>query len=359
MQYIQNWEKVKERFNAFWQNDIVDRCCVSVTAPKAGAQYKQFDKSDLMKYWTDPEAVLERHENYFENTYFGCEAVPRVWVNLGPGITAAYLGCNVELTPSTIWFSPFIKDWENDNYQFNEKSKWWEITKNLTKELARAGKDKFLVSITDLSGVSDIMCHMRGTEEFCIDMVEEPDSVKKARDYILKEWYRCYDELYDIARDTTEGSAHWLNTWAPGKHMILQCDLCTMLSPKMFEEFFLPEIQDQCKKIEYPMYHLDGPEEIKHLDMILSIPELKAIQWVPLPGKGDVREWMPLFKRIQRAGKGLYFAVGPWYGTSYKDIEYILQELSPKGLFIDTACETEEEVRWLEKNLPKWSCGHK
>ena len=125
----------------------------------------------------------------------------------------------------------------------------------------------------------------------------------------------------------------------------------------MFGEFFLPEIQEQCKAYEYPMYHLDGPEEIKHLDMLLDIPELKSIQWVPIPGKGDVREWMPLFKRIQKAGKSLYFAVSPWYGTSYKDIEYVLEELSPKGLFIDTVCDTEEEAKWLMSKLDRWSCS--
>jgi hypothetical protein len=92
--------------------------------------------------------------------------------------------------------------------------------------------------------------------------------------------------------------------------------------------------------------------------MILSIPELKAIQWVPKPGRGDVREWMPLFKKIQSAGKGLYFAVAPWYGTSYRDLEYVLQELSPKGLFIDTICDTEAEANCLMNRLGRWSCTH-
>jgi len=104
------------------------------------------------------------------------------------------------------------------------------------------------------------------------------------------------------------------------------------------------------------MYHLDGPEEIKHLDMLLEIPELKAIQWVPIPGKGHYRDWLPLFKKIQKAGKSLYFALGEGFGTSYKDIEEILTEISPKGLFIDTYCGSEEEARWTIKNLDKWSC---
>lgn len=359
MEYIENWEKTKERFRAFWANEVIDRCCVAATAPKSGMQYNQFDKKDLKKYWTDAEFILERNEDYFEKTRYGGEAFPRIWVNLGPGITAAYLGCEANMAEDTIWFTPFINDWEKDVFRFNPESKWWGITRNLTRELSKAGKDKFLVSITDLSGTADIMCHMRGTENLCLDMLESPDAVKSARDYIMKVLFDCYDELYDTAFDTTEGSTHWLNLWAPGKHLILQCDFCTMLSPMMFEKFFLPEIQAQCKHYEYPMYHLDGPEEIKHLDLLLQIPELKAIQWVPIPGRGDVREWMPLFRKIKAAGKALYFAVAPWYGTNCRDIEYVLQELPPEGLFIDTVCETEEEFSWLMNRLDRWSCRRK
>ncbi len=29
-----NWDDTKKRYSAFWQGEIVDRCCISVTAPK-------------------------------------------------------------------------------------------------------------------------------------------------------------------------------------------------------------------------------------------------------------------------------------------------------------------------------------
>ena len=356
MKYADDWVKIQERFKAFWANDIVDRCCVKVTAPRENTKYKVFDRSDLRKFWMDPQCVLERHEDFFEKTFFGGEAFPKIWVNPGPGITSAYLGCEVNFSENTIWFKPFINDWETDTFEFNSESEWWITTKELTRELCAMSKGNFLVSITDLSGAADIMCHMRGTGELCMDLVEKPDEAKKARDSIMDVLYRCYDELYNITYENCQGSTHWLNLWAPGKHLILQCDFSTMISPRMFEEFFLPEIQNHCKFFEYPIYHLDGPDEIKHLDMLLEIKELKAIQWVPTPGQGDPRMWMPMFKKIQTAGKSLYFELNPWCGSSYKDIEYVLQELSPKGLFLDTSCETEEEARWLLKNLGKWSC---
>lgn len=351
MLYIENWDKIKERYKAFWRQETIDRCCVSIKAPKPGITFDHFnktyrsdDKNDLLKYWTDPQCILDRYKYFYEHLYLGGEALTRIPVNLGPGITAAYFGCKVTLSTDTVWFSPFVNDWNTDSYNFDPDSEWWRITKNITRKLTEACKGEYLVCISDLSGVGDIMSHMRGAENLCIDLIKSPDSVKKARDYILSHWYDCYNELYETVKNTCEGSTHWLNLWAPGKHMNLQCDFCTMISPKMFEEFFLPEIQAQCRKIDYPLYHLDGPSEIKHLDLILSIPELKAIQWVPNPGYGDVREWMWLYKKIRAAGKSLYFEVSNWYGTGGKDIEYVLDEMSPDGLFIDVYCENMEEI---------------
>ena len=32
MRYKEDWEKAKARFEAFWNHEIVDRCCISVTS---------------------------------------------------------------------------------------------------------------------------------------------------------------------------------------------------------------------------------------------------------------------------------------------------------------------------------------
>ena len=48
---------------------------------------------------------------------------------------------------------------------------------------------------------------------------------------------------------------------------------------------------------------LDGPDAIRHLDSLLSLPKLSGIQWIPGAGSPSVSEWIPLLKRIQKAGK--------------------------------------------------------
>jgi len=52
----------------------------------------------------------------------------------------------------------------------------------------------------------------------------------------------------------------------------------------MFKEFVFPYLQEQCSRLGFTLYHLIGPEAIRHLDQLLKIPELTAIQWVPGAG---------------------------------------------------------------------------
>ena len=56
----------------------------------------------------------------------------------------------------------------------------------------------------------------------------------------------------------------------------------------MFEEFVLHTLQRDCLALTNTLYHLDGEGELRHLDRLLSIPALKAVQWVPGAGKPNV-----------------------------------------------------------------------
>jgi hypothetical protein len=72
----------------------------------------------------------------------------------------------------------------------------------------------------------------------------------------------------------------------------------------MFQEFIVPELIDYMTVNAYSVYHLDGPDELKHLDALLEIGDLKAIQWTPGAGHEPTSHdrWMPHFNRIQKAG---------------------------------------------------------
>ena len=144
-------------------------------------------------------------------------------------------------------------------------------------------------------------------------------------------------------------SSGWLPTWSTGRANVIQCDFIALISPEMFERHFLHELVVQARWLDRTIYHLDGPDCIRHLDLLLTIPEIRAIQWVPGAGAPPMPHWIPLLKRIQAAGRGLHLLTEP------EHVETLLRELSPKGLMVQTSVESEEEAREMVRQVGKWT----
>ena len=103
---------------------------------------------------------------------------------------------------------------------------------------------------------------------------------------------------------------------------------------------------------EYSVYHMDGPDELKHLDSVLALPDLKTIQWTPGDGQpgGGSPLWFPYYERIQRADKCLILvAVDPG------DIENLLATISSRGLHINTSVGTQGEADDLLAEVERWT----
>jgi len=114
-----------------------------------------------------------------------------------------------------------------------------------------------------------------------------------------------------------------------------------MLSPRQFEDLFLPPLVETMRAVDHRIYHLDGVVALHHLDLLLSVPEIDAIQWVPGDGREDILQWIPLIRRIQRAGKSVLV-----YAAA-RDVPALLREVPARGLCIGTRCASEQEAREL------------
>lgn len=58
MYYKDDWDKARARFLAFWNRQIVDRCCLAVAAPRKGARpYPSEKPSDGRRHKAPARAV--------------------------------------------------------------------------------------------------------------------------------------------------------------------------------------------------------------------------------------------------------------------------------------------------------------
>jgi 5-methyltetrahydrofolate--homocysteine methyltransferase len=211
-----------------------------------------------------------------------------------------------------------------------------------------ASKDKFIVGMTDLGGIMDIAASLRGSNNLIIDLFKHPRRVKELCWQILELWHSCYEELHTLLRKGMEGSSAWMAIWCQERWYPIQCDLSAVLSPRLFEAFALPLLREQCKRLDHTIYHWDGPGQIVHLDALLSIKELDGIQWTPGAGQPGTSSpvWFPLYRKIQRKNKRLVLL-----GVDKESLDFLLKELSPRGLLIQTNCTTEDEARELMKRI--------
>jgi len=87
---------------------------------------------------------------------------------------------------------------------------------------------------------------------------------------------------------------------------------------------------------------------LRHLDRILGIPEIHAIQWVQ--GVGDdlaIGQWLPVIRKIQAAGKGVVIDL------QLSELEPFIAAMKPQGLFLCIAA-TERDQPEIIKRLEKW-----
>ena len=84
---------------------------------------------------------------------------------------------------------------------------------------------------------------------------------------------------------------------------MLQCDFAYMISSNMFERFVVPDLVALCDHLEHGFYHLDGKGQIPHLDLLLDIPRLWGVQWIPGSGNPPAEQWPEVLKRIIDADK--------------------------------------------------------
>ena len=118
----------------------------------------------------------------------------------------------------------------------------------------------------------------------------------------------------------------------------------------MYERFILPELNDVCDFLDYSVYHFDGQEQIRHLDALLSIKKLRAIQWTHVAGQPKPSMFIPVLKKIQQAGKNLILI------PTADEVPVLLDNLSSRGLHLLIAdVTTVEEAQDLMALIKKRS----
>lgn len=350
-----DYSAARERIEAFWNNDVLDRPVTVMSIPKSPDEQVPYPPShhgDPAARWTDAQYQAELALASIQNHEFIGETLPIAYPNLGPEIFSALYGCPLYFSDyGTSWTEPILHDWDQaDSIILDWKSPWLQKLHEMTDALLDIGKGKFIVGMTDWHPGGDAIAAFRDPADLATDMILHKADVLRMLDRISTDYYQIYDIFYAKLRSAGMPITSWTPLVSEGKYYIPSNDFSIMISKKMFDEVFLPGIIDECRFYDRSIYHLDGPGALRHLDSLLAIPELHAVQWVFGAGNEGFDRWVDVYRKIQAAGKGIQV------NCEASELDHIMQTLSPRGMFLSMSGVATKAIGLgiLEK-LQRWT----
>ena len=351
MKYMQTWkpnlEETKKHYIDWWNHKGIIlnmwehfqegvKPHADIPAPKP---YR-----DLNQRWFDPQWRAEYLDWYVAHSSLMADMLPVANTQLGPGSLAAILGGVFEGGEDTIWIHPDPN--YSDDIVFNPQHPNYLLHKELLKACKAKAQGHYYVGMPDLMEGLDVLAAIKGTDKVLLDTVMQPEVLEHQMQQINDIYFQVFDELYDIIREGDEMAFCYFSSWAPGKMSKLQSDISTMISVDDYRRFVQPFIREQCQKIDYTLYHLDGVGAMHHLDALLEIKELNAIQWTPGVGEpqGGSPKWYELYQKIIAGGKSI---MACW--VTLDELRPLLDNIGGDGVHIEMDFHNEREVEQAMK----------
>jgi hypothetical protein len=353
---MDDFEMSMKRVYAWYENEVIDRPPVRFIAHNEFLEAAKEDISALSPeekkaWWFDVETQLDLFLKLIEGRRFHGETFPVFFPNLGPDVYAAFYGAELVFGEVTSWSLPLVREWADAaKLQFDVNNEHFRKLEEMTIAALAEAPGKFLVGYTDLHPGLDCAAAWRDPQQLCFDMIDSPDKVKELAKVAIADFVTIYDHFDKILKAHGQLSVSWMGIPSFGRMHIPSCDFSTMISPAFFKEFGLPILQQEVQTMTHNIFHIDGRGVARHLDTILSVPQVHAVQWVQ--GVGDdlpIMQWVPFLKELQARGMPIIVDLNK------TELDDFLDEMHPPGLFLWIATENEDEELEILKRLSRWA----
>ena len=352
LQWKPDWTQTRARLIDWWNGSGL---AVFLTAPRPQPHEplpRPDPPVDLVGRWLDPVYRCSQAEYNLANQEFFAEGFPIFDPQIGPGSLGAFLGARVQLAETTVWYFPCISD--PDAYgpiRLNTADNpWLEAHLALLEEGLRRVNGRYRIGFPDLIENMDTLAALRGDTPLLFDLIERPEWVSERLAEINTAFFKAFDIFFDRLKDEDGGNVFGaFSLWGPGKTAKVQCDISANISPTMFRRFVAPHLTAQCEWLDFSMYHLDGTTALQHLDPLLEIEPLQAIEWTPqdsLPGGGGSPQWYDLYRRIKAGGKSVQAV-----NVRPDELIPLLDAVGPQGMYVLMTDMTLKQAEELVKSL--------
>jgi hypothetical protein len=353
IEHIPDWETRLARQDAFWDRRIIDRPVVIISWSRKSPAVPwpaRKTHATIRERWFDSEYVADWAYASAMNTEYAGDSLPVANPNLGPEVFSAFFGAELEFSPDSSWCIPCLKDWADaGRLEFSEDNFYWKKLGELTDALLAKGKGVFYTGVTDLHPGGDAVAAFRDPEVMAVDMIDHPGEIRELLGKVDRAYLRVLDFWHGRLAAANQAYTCWAGIASTRRWYVPSNDFSCMISKAMFDDMFLPGLRRECAHTRASIYHLDGPGALHHLDSLLAIPELNAIQWVYGAGKGPTTRWLDVYRKCQAAGKGIQL------DANVDELDVILASLKPEGVWLRVnGIQDQEEAETVIARISRW-----
>ncbi len=306
------YARIAPDFEAWWAHGLARPIIqVTLTRSRAGEDFFASNyRKDILQACYDmalsPQRAAEDIDRAYDGVQFLGDAFP-VFYMRPTGVLSAYLGqhYSYDAQQGTVWFHDFREGLEGaKRLNPNPLNVLFQRSLALTRAVQEHFAGRVAVGVPDLGGVLDILSSACNPNDLLTELCEDPEEVAAAAwrisDMLMGALF-VFNDAIDPAK--IPGYTCWATMLSQKPYYVLQSDFSAMISTAMFDRFYLPILRRECRNIPRTFYHLDGPGAVRHLDSILTVPELDGVQWLNGAGSAPLDQWPDIFRKIRAAGK--------------------------------------------------------
>ena len=299
--------------------------------------------------WLDVEFQIRTFVECLEKTEFLGETFPVFWPNLSAVVYNLFLGQEAVFDDVTAWTHPCVDDLDRlPDLRVQWKNEYFLTVEGLTRLALDEAEGRFLVGYTDMYAGIDCTLGLRGMERMCLDFLTQPEQIKRLIDTAWAEYPEVYRHFDRMLKSRGHLSVTWMNLPSFDTFNVLACDFAVNISPEHFDELCMPIIRREAELFTHNVFHMDGPGVARHVDSILRLPNLAAVQWVQGCGPDQpIMQWVPLIQKIQQAGKSVIVDL------ELDEIEQFMATVDPTGIMLWVPAEPKHQPEVLEM-VKKW-----
>lgn len=336
------YEDTLQRFAKWWRLEETDRPVLELPVRPRPFEIAAKRPESLPDRWMNPEWRVEAALAELRARPYVAETLPVFMPDVGPDLTATLLGAKLEFGENTSWSHHPVQDveeWEEVlQCRPDFDNPFWQAIEAMTKMALERGAGEILVGLPDLHGAYDMMVGLRGPEDLCIDLMEEPELVEKTALHMADVFNLAMERAWAPLKAAGMSATTWAHFLHDGLAYVSSCDFWCLISPEMARNHVVATIEREAAPLNRSLFHLDGPDALRHLDWLLQCKHIHAIQWVYGAGKGPATRWFDVYRKCLDAGKAIQV-----YAETPEDVIAARNELGSQGVWITLGEELDSE----------------